>query len=207
MLGSLPRCCCCCAAARRESVARHRDSRLGDQLLDKRRPPQPPARPPGCSPLRRASSCTGTGGASSQAQAAPSQRPSPPRGKSLVRTAFMISDSVNPLNRGFFDTTPRMVSHLMELIAQLESDPDSVVPGTFQASCWRPAAAVAGVIGGRPGRRTSGHVSVHMFMHGLCTFSPFVRAGGDVKNATAGVNAVVGQPQLSPGDACCLIAD
>ena len=52
--------------------------------------------------------------------------PFPPRGKSLIRTAFMLSDSDVLLNHGSYGATPRMVvQRQQELVAQLESNPDT----------------------------------------------------------------------------------
>jgi selenocysteine lyase/cysteine desulfurase len=107
----------------------------------------------------------------------------PARGKSLIRTAFMLSDEDVLLNHGSYGATPRMViQRQQELVAQLESNPDTWFRYDFEPLWAEAVAAIADFVGSA---------------HGDLAF---------VKNATAGVNAVTRQLELAPGDAC-LIAD
>ena len=107
----------------------------------------------------------------------------PVRGKSLLRTAFMLSDQDVLLNHGSYGATPRMViQRQQELVAQLESNPDTWFRYDFEPLWAEAATAIADFVGSE---------------HGDLAF---------VKNATAGVNAVTRQLELAPGDAC-LIAD
>lgn len=106
-----------------------------------------------------------------------------PRGRSLIRTAFMLSDEDVLLNHGSYGATPRMViQRQQELVARLESNPDTWFRYDYQP-LWDTATA---------------------------TIADFVGSNHDdlafVKNATAGVNAVTRQLKLGSGDAC-LIAD
>ena len=107
----------------------------------------------------------------------------PPRGRSLIRTAFMLSDQDVLLNHGSYGATPRMViQRQQELVARLESNPDTWFRYDFQPLWDEAATAIADFVG-------SAHEDLAF-----------------VKNATAGVNAVTRQLNLAPCDAC-LIAD
>ena len=123
-----------------------------------------------------------TGGAV-EAEHASESSPFPPRGKALVRTAFMLSDEDVLLNHGSYGATPRMViQRQQELVARLESNPDTWFRYDFRPLWDEAVATIADFVGSD---------------HGDLAF---------VKNATAGVNAVTRQLDLAPGDAC-LIAD
>lgn len=106
-----------------------------------------------------------------------------PRGRSLIRTAFMLSDEDVLLNHGSYGATPRMViQRQQELVARLESNPDTWFRYDFQPLWDEATTTIADFVG-------STHTDLVF-----------------VKNATAGVNAVTRQLNLNPSDAC-LIAD
>ena len=95
----------------------------------------------------------------------------------------MLSDKDVLLNHGSYGATPRMVvQRQQELVAQLESNPDTWFRYDFKPLWHDAVGAIADFIGSD---------------HDDLTF---------VKNATAGVNSVTRELRLAPGDAC-LIAD
>ena len=105
----------------------------------------------------------------------------PMRGAALIETAFMLESGTTLLNHGSYGTLPRMVAQKQQqLVAQIEANPDTWFRREYPKQ-WRAATdAVADLAGAE---------------RGDVVF---------VKNATAGVNAVVNTLKLSPLDSCLI---
>lgn len=104
-----------------------------------------------------------------------------PRGDALRQREFLLESGTTFLNHGSYGTLPRVVAEWQQqLVQEMEANPDRWFRRTFRSKSLAAIAAVARVVGAAPADLVF------------------------VKNATAGVNAVLNTLQLGPEDACLI---